>query len=495
MGQFSGYLNNIIKGISPIKIIIFFGAIAAIIRLILLPTVLYGAYGELYRDLAIIWRMYHSLDIPLLGPSSALGGFYFGAIYYYIEAIFVGLWQFRPYGAIFASVFFSLLSLPLVYAICRRWFQDLWVAVLAVIIQSIALFDIQNAYYISNPNLLPFFLLFFLLILTKLLQEGKTWQNYLFLGLIMGVGTQLHATGLIMFWLIFLGAHLYKKIKPSLIQSVIFVLSMGVLYVPYFIYEFRYNFALTKALFSISNRAMAYGSRGDSIFGLINFFGSLLVFKDGFFTFYPSYKLGFAVAIIFSIFLLGIAFWLMVFKKFKPRLAMLNNEAKLIICLWLFGSVFMYLMFPVSPAYYYFLVLWPLPIILFSWWLASLRGFLKKGFWASAGIYLILQLWCLGFFYYHIHKPDYSYGRLSQVFSYIKKQPDSSRSLILNDVLDVNQFNYYLTMYGFTSNAFFSKNAQIFALRSCKDRVKQINLRNIKNSKAFGNICVDFYTK
>src|SRR3989344_800487 len=98
---------------------------------------------------------------PLLGPRASFGGFNFGAIYYYLIAPFVWLFNFNPIGAVAASVFFSILSILMLYRLVRLWFNDRNLALLAAGLQALSLFDVQNAYYISNPNLLPFFLLWF----------------------------------------------------------------------------------------------------------------------------------------------------------------------------------------------------------------------------------------------------------------------------------------------------------------------------------------------
>jgi hypothetical protein len=122
----------------------------------------YGVPGELYRDLSVVYNFLHFGHWPLLGPSSSLGGFYFGAIYYYIITPFMWLFNFAPYGATIVSLLSSVLTVGMLYKLLRLWFPgEQAIARVGAFLLAISAFDIQYSYYVSNPNLMPFFLLWF----------------------------------------------------------------------------------------------------------------------------------------------------------------------------------------------------------------------------------------------------------------------------------------------------------------------------------------------
>lgn len=80
------------------------------LRIVRFFTASYGVTGEVFRDMAVVYNFVFLHQWPLLGPSSSLGGFNFGAAYYYLLTPFVIMFNFAPYGATFASVFFSVLQ-------------------------------------------------------------------------------------------------------------------------------------------------------------------------------------------------------------------------------------------------------------------------------------------------------------------------------------------------------------------------------------------------
>jgi len=436
------------KLVTPAGVAVIFFCLAAVLRLSLATTAYYGSVGELYRDLEVIWQLWHFHDFPLLGPSSALGGFYFGALYYYTEAVFVRAANFAPYGATLASSFFSLLSLPTLYALCKRWFSDPWVATVAVAIQSIALFDIQNAYYISNPNLLPFFVLAFFYLLTLIVEGKKSLSVYVLLGLTAGIAAQLHATALVLLPVILVWIFYHYRIKLSFVRVVVFCLFFLLPCVPYIIYVFQHGPAVFLALFNIGQHQAAFGSRWLIIAGIFNFFGSFFIFKDGFFNFYPGYAPWFALAAVLAVLVAALAIWAWYKTGFGFSRTGISDIGHSLLTAWLGFGLLMYLIFAVPPAYYYFIIMWPLPAIAAAWWLCALWHTSKKYFWMIAVGYAVLQLLCVGIFFFAIYQPQYSYGNLQQLFGNLKQASAGQNYVVVNESLDLNQFYYYLRLNG-----------------------------------------------
>lgn len=492
---FIKHLNSLARPASPASQLFWLVVLAAAIRLTLLPKAFYGSIGEMYRDLEVVWKLYHNNVWPLLGPSSALGGFYFGAIYYYIEAVFIGLFRFVPIGAIFTSTVFSLLSLPMLYKLCRSWFQDSTVAVLAVAIQAVALFDVQNAYYVSNPNLLPFFLLAFFWVLTRIIQGDVRIRNYVILGLLFGTASQLHTTALVLMTLVMFAAAIKFRIRPSWKQVSVFLLVCGILYLPYGIFEIRYNFALSRTLIQIGQHQAAAGSRLHVFLGFLNFFGSLLIFKDGFFSYFPDHASWFFVAVTLAALFVLFALWLIVGKKIRPQTSDISAAGKFLLAAWLGAGLLMYLASAVPPAFYYFLAMWPAPAILLAWWLAAVRSRSKIFFALAFGGYVLLQGVNLGVFFYHVYQPQFSHSALQQAFAYIKQQSKNGPDLVLNQALDVNQFYYYLRFNGLNSFKERTGGQTVYVLRECTSGAEDLFLRARVSSENFHGLCVDEFKK
>ncbi len=488
-------LNFVARPGSPAGRLFWLVVLAAAIRLILLPKAFYGSVGEMYRDLEVVWRLYHNNAWPLLGPSSALGGFYFGAIYYYIEAVFIGLFRFVPTGAVFTSTVFSLLSLPMLYRLCRTWFQDPAVAVLAVAVQAVALFDVQNAYYVSNPNLLPFFLLAFFRVLTRVIEGDARMRNYAILGLLFGTASQLHTTALVLMVLVMSAAAVKFRLRPSWQQAAVFLLICGILYLPYGIFEVRHDFALSKTLAQIGQYQAAAGSRLQVFLGFLNFFGSLLIFKDGFFSYFPDYAPWFFAAAALAAALVLFALWLIVGKKIRLRTAGLSTAGRFLFPAWLGAGLLMYLASAVPPAFYYYLAMWPAPAILLAWWLAAVKDRSKKFFAPVLGGYVLLQAVNLGVFACHIYRPQFSHGALQLAFAYIKQQSKGQPNLVLNQALDINQFYYYLRFNGLGSFKERTGGQTVYVLRECASGPEDLFSRSRVSSKNFQGLCVDEFKK
>ena len=85
--------------------------LAIILRVVGLRNIYYGFTGELYRDLLVVHHFIAYGDWPLLGPMGSVGGYYFGPAYYYLLTPFVWLVNANPVGAVFASGFFSVLTI------------------------------------------------------------------------------------------------------------------------------------------------------------------------------------------------------------------------------------------------------------------------------------------------------------------------------------------------------------------------------------------------
>jgi hypothetical protein len=97
---------------------------------------------------------------------------------------------------------------------------------------------------------------------------------------------------------------------------------------------------------------------------------------------------------------------------------------------------------------FYFLVLWPVPLVLFAWFLWVLAG--EKKFLAGMlfGLFIASQIIQLWYFYPLTYTIQIDHKNLLQDFSFIQKQANLQTFNVINDFTDINLFHYYLNLTG-----------------------------------------------
>lgn len=131
---------------------------------------------------------------PLLGPHMNHTSFLLGAIYYQFQIISAKIFGHTPESVAFPDLFFSILSIPLLFLLLKRYFsKNLSLAITGL--YSVSYFSIKYSRFAWNINSIPFFtILFMLALLEFLLNKEKTrWIWIASLGISLGVGIQLHA--------------------------------------------------------------------------------------------------------------------------------------------------------------------------------------------------------------------------------------------------------------------------------------------------------------
>ena len=77
--------------------------------------------GDEGRDALVVHGILHG-DLTLLGPTSSVGGFFLGPIYYYFMAPFLLLSNYDPVGPAIMVVLFGIATIFLVYQVGREFF-------------------------------------------------------------------------------------------------------------------------------------------------------------------------------------------------------------------------------------------------------------------------------------------------------------------------------------------------------------------------------------
>ncbi|KKP68901.1 MAG: hypothetical protein UR66_C0003G0166 [Candidatus Moranbacteria bacterium GW2011_GWE1_35_17] len=207
--------------------------------LILVIIIVIGAFLRLYdfndllrfnndqvRDAQIIDAMHSGENFPLFGPKAGGTKFNLGGAFYYLEYLSGAIFGFSPAGIAFFIPLLSIASIYLFYLLFKKIFS-INITLGLTFLYAISFYAIKYSHFAWNPNVIPFFILAFLLLLSRIVSQSNqdainrasTYLDFIFLGIIIGISAQLHTTLLILMPLMTLLTILYayfKKINISL---------------------------------------------------------------------------------------------------------------------------------------------------------------------------------------------------------------------------------------------------------------------------------------
>ena len=168
-----------------ILIVLFAGAF---MRLYRLPQTM-QFLGDQGRDAIIARRILVEHHPALIGPVTSVGNMYLGPFYYYFMVFPLMLTYPSPTGPAFAVAVVGIATLYLVYRLGKQ-FTNAVTALVAMALYAISPMVITQVRFSWNPNIVPFFSLFFIWLLYQA-KEGKH-KYWAFLGLVFAILMQLH---------------------------------------------------------------------------------------------------------------------------------------------------------------------------------------------------------------------------------------------------------------------------------------------------------------
>jgi 4-amino-4-deoxy-L-arabinose transferase-like glycosyltransferase len=354
--------------------------------------------GDEGRDVLVAYNILHG-HLTLLGPTSSVGGFFLGPIYYYFMAPFLWLFNYNPVGPAVMVALFGIATVGLIYIIGKDFFNAK-VGLIAALIYAISPLVITYSRASWNPNPMPFFSLLILYSLYKAVKKSSL-KLFLAVGILFGIAMQLHYLaiflGVIMITYTFL-AVLYKqkslKILTGLFKnySAIF-LGFLIGWSPFIAFEIRHGFPDVRNIFNFVLFSGKTGA-GPNYFETISdvffrIFGRLVFYfptLDHQYLYKPWLLLTWqSFVILFAIFACLVLF----FKLYKSfRQGSENFEKYLLLVVWLVVGVFLFGFYKKAIYDYYLAFMFPLPFLIVS---QSLDLFKKIKF-AKIGIILSLTL-------------------------------------------------------------------------------------------------------
>jgi 4-amino-4-deoxy-L-arabinose transferase-like glycosyltransferase len=161
-------------------------------------------------------------ELPLLGSRAAGTKLRLGPIFYYCEYLSAKLFGNSPAGMNGISVLLSILSIPLIYFLSRRYFSYL-ISFSITALYSTSLFTVFYSRFAWNPNMLLFFIPAFLFSLLLLVDKRKEKIKPVFIylaALFLGVITQLHFLAFITFPILLISFFIYRKLLQKFFPTI-----------------------------------------------------------------------------------------------------------------------------------------------------------------------------------------------------------------------------------------------------------------------------------
>ncbi len=225
----------------------------------LVLLLLLGAYLRLYkisqymtflgdegRDMLVIKHMIVDHKFTLLGPTASVGGFFLGPIYYYFMLPFVWAWHMDPSGAAVMVALAGVATIYLVYRIGKDFFDE-WVGLIAASLYTVSPVVIAYSRSSWNPNLVPLFSCALIYLLWSTIAK-KQEKNLFWIGLILGMGIQLHYLFLFLFPVVGIWFLLFGRQKKMLRFYGLGVIGFLIGYGPFLAFELRHGFPNTLSI-------------------------------------------------------------------------------------------------------------------------------------------------------------------------------------------------------------------------------------------------------
>lgn len=153
----------------------------------------------------------------------------------------------------------------------------------------------------------------------------------------------------------------------------------------------------------------------------------------------------------------------------------------LILSLWGGIGAIMFLLFQNATQPFYFLVMWPLPLMLVAWWLAVVSSRSKSLARGMLGIYAIAQIIQLSYFYPKVYVPRFSHSHLLEDFNIIPAMAEGRSFTIVNQFAEINQFHYYEKITGIEPRLAKSNAELVFIM--CEDEKSPVCRNKGQNYK------------
>ena len=332
--------------------------------------------GDEGRDVLVVYNILHG-KLTLLGPTSSVGGFFLGPIYYYFMAPFLLLFNCNPVGPAVMVAFIGVATVWLIYKFCKDLFNKR-VGLIAALLYAISPLVIAYSRSSWNPNPLPFFSLLSLFTLYKGIVK-KSYKLIFASGILLGISMQLHYLATFLAFIMFLYILFteivsvrtnFKKTLQILFKKYLLVLSGFIVgWSPFLAFEIRHGFSDFKNIFNFILHSGDTGATSNFLQTIYDvffrLFGRLMVAfpPPDQFSKYDNITLNLWIGFILTLGILSSIYLLFNFyKSFKQREENFNKY--LLVVLWFFVGIILFGFYKKSIYDYYFSFMFPVPFIM-----------------------------------------------------------------------------------------------------------------------------------
>lgn len=332
--------------------------------------------GDEGRDVLRVYEILHG-KLTLLGPTSSVGGFFLGPIYYYFMVPFLWIFNYNPVGPAIMVALTGIATVFLIYKVCADFFNKR-VGLIAGALYAVSPLVISYSRSSWNPNPLPFFSLLTFFVLYKAIVK-KSYKLLFISGILLGISMQLHYLAVfiasIMFLYIFLTEIIwkkkdYKKIFDNLIKKSMFVI-LGFLtgWLPFLVFEIRHGFLNFNKIFDFIFYSGNTGTTGNFFITVYDVFFRLFARLITAFPatehFYRYEKLIIGLWIGFALCLALLSSVYLLLNLYKSLMQKKENFNKyLLLTLWFFVGIILFGFYKKSIYDYYLSFMFPVPFIM-----------------------------------------------------------------------------------------------------------------------------------
>jgi hypothetical protein len=275
----------------------------------------------------------------------------------------------------------------------------------------------------------------------------------------LGIATQLHATAMVILPAMLIAVVLASKKLPRLEQAAALVAAGVIMYIPYLYYELTHHFTNFFSILNLGGSNFSLVVRQGSLLSVGNFFMSFLWYRNGYFDMLQFNSRLFFVSLILVCVL--VLWSLYEYRKLKsPIEKCFNQTGRFLLLIWLIVPLPIFLFFKKDMQVFYFLSLWPLPIIGFAAFVFSWRNYSKRLALAWVGLYICLQFAQMHYFFGNLTNKSYDDAKLKQSFRLIETDAGTKTYNIQNGTDNINLFIYYMHATG-AVNKIFRKDASL----------------------------------
>lgn len=339
--------------------------------------------GDEGRDVLIVRGMIVDHKFTLLGPTASVGGFFLGPIYYYFMLPFLWLWKFDPVGPAIMVALFGIATVYVVFKVGKDLF-GIRTGLFAASLYAFSPLVIAYSRSSWNPNVVPFFSL---LLISKLwdVTSSRRLRDIFWVGVILGIGIQLHY--LFLFLFVCVGVWYLLHMKTLSFKKTVGLTVLGFIVgaSPFLAFEFRHNLANTRSIIQFVSAGKDTGFSAFSYFSIIGdvlfrLFGRLMFripTKDVWGN-YPVWYITSLIALTKLSLYVSLIF---------VAVGSVRKKSFLLLAVWLGVTALLFGFYKKAIYDYYFGILFPLPFLLVSVVLTKLAS-VRWGLWI-VGVLLI----------------------------------------------------------------------------------------------------------